>query len=157
METDDDTSTESLSERSQRMLAGLRTAGFKLTAQRRAIVTLFADDQTHPTAQSIYERLRASHPTLSFATVYNTLDALSRAGTSGVLRVANAARFDPNTAPHQHAICDRCERIVDLPIESTEPSGTQRAEVERATGFAVRAVETTYRGICNTCRALDPV
>src|SRR5689334_5301782 len=100
-----------LSQRSQSMLAGLRAAGFKLTPQRRAIVALFADDLTHPTAQSIFERLKNEHPTLSFATVYNTLDALSKAGTSGVIKVGSAARFDPNTDPHHHAICERCERI----------------------------------------------
>src|SRR5690348_10383231 len=117
----------SVSERSLRMLGALRAAGFKLTPQRRAIVALFADDRSHPTAQSIYERLRPTHPTLSFATVYNTLDALSKAGTSGVLKVGAAARFDPNTDPHEHAVCERCERIVDLPVESCAPPESQKA------------------------------
>ena len=136
------------------MLAGLRAAGFKLTAQRRAIVQLFADDHSHPTAQSIFDRLKLEHPTLSFATVYNTLDALSKAGTSGVLKVGSAARFDPNTDPHHHAICEQCERIIDLPIgsEHAAPGAFDRARLERDTGFSVRAVETVYRGLCATCR-----
>lgn len=140
-----------LSDRSQSMLAGLRAAGFKLTPQRRAIVALFADDHSHPTAQSIFERLRDEHPTLSFATVYNTLDALSKAGTSGVIKVGNAARFDPNTAPHHHAICERCEHIVDLPIDSAEPQACDRARIIEETGFAVRSASTIYRGLCRTC------
>ncbi len=139
------------SERSLRMLGALRAAGFKLTAQRRAVVCLFADDRSHPTAQSIFERLRASHPSLSFATVYNTLDALSTAGTSGVLKVGAAARFDPNTDPHEHAVCERCERIVDLPVESCAPAESHKALLERETGFAVHFVETIYRGVCRDC------
>lgn len=141
------------SDRCERMLAALREAGFKLTEQRRAVVALFADDLSHPTAQSIFERLRATQPTLSFATVYNTLDALSKAGTSGVLKVGAAARFDPNTDPHEHAVCEQCERIIDLPVESCAPPESQRAMLERATGFAVRRVETVYRGLCRDCSA----
>lgn len=138
-------------DRSEEMLRALRDAGFKLTEQRRAVVALFADDLSHPTAQSIFERLRVTHETLSFATVYNTLDALSKAGSSGVLKVGAAARFDPNTDPHEHAICEACERILDLPIESSAPPESQRELLERQTGFAVRRVETIYRGLCRDC------
>jgi Fe2+ or Zn2+ uptake regulation protein len=137
------------------MLAGLRAAGFKLTAQRRAIVQLFADDHSHPTAQSIFDRLKLEHPTLSFATVYNTLDALSKAGTSGVLKVGSAARFDPNTEPHHHAICEGCDCIIDLPVDSADPTALDRVRLERDTGFSVRAVETVYRGLCAICVELE--
>ena len=112
------------------MLDRLRAEGLKLTAQRRAIVLQFATDESHPTAQELFERLRSAFPKMSFATVYNTLDALTDAGLSSTLRFspgappsaqdgepsyaqasrgreANAARFDPNVEPHHHAVCDR--------------------------------------------------
>src|ERR1041385_6330997 len=63
-----------------RMLAGVRAAGLKLTPQRLAIVRELATDESHPTAQELFERLRPALPTMSFATVYNTLDALATAG-----------------------------------------------------------------------------
>ncbi|MBK6690950.1 MAG: transcriptional repressor [Myxococcales bacterium] len=134
------------------MLEGLRAAGFKITAQRRAIVELFADDASHPTAQSIYERLRDAHPGLSFATVYNTLDALSSAGTAGLLRVGTASRFDPNTAPHEHAICSVCESILDLPLLDRGEVLPDRQDALAAHGFQVAAVETLYRGVCRECQ-----
>src|SRR5580692_12545169 len=78
------------------MLACVRAAGLKLTPQRMAIVRELANDPTHPTAQELFERLRASQPTMSFATVYNTLDALASAGLCASLSLSpGAARFDP--------------------------------------------------------------
>ena len=139
------------------MLRDLKRAGLKMTPQRIAIVELFATDLSHPTAQDLYERLRPSFPTMSFATVYNTLDALASAGLSGTLRLGNAARFDPNTSPHHHAVCDRCGTICDIPAETMTPkAGTVRKLRKVAGGFAVRAVERVYRGLCSACAESEP-
>jgi Fur family peroxide stress response transcriptional regulator len=138
------------------MLRDLKRAGLKMTPQRIAIVERFATDESHPTAQDLFERLRGDFPTMSFATVYNTLDALAAAGLSKTLRVGNdprnAARFDPNTSPHHHAVCDRCGAIRDIPAETIEPKpATVRRLRKVAGGFSVRAVERVYRGLCSAC------
>jgi Fe2+ or Zn2+ uptake regulation protein len=134
------------------MLSTLKGLGLRMTPQRVAIVKLFACDTSHPTAQDLFDRLKPTFPTMSFATVYNTLDALEKARLSGTLRIGNAARFDPNTLPHHHAICDRCGAIIDVPSPSLKPA---RASVRRvrkvAPGFAVARVERIYRGICAQC------
>ena len=124
------------------MLADLKEAGLKLTPQRIAIVNEIAGDLSHPTAQDLFERLRPSFPTMSFATVYNTLDALARCGLTGELRLGSAVRFDPNVAPHHHAVCDACGAIADIPAEPAP---------KRVAGFRVRAEERTYRGLCGRC------
>jgi Fur family peroxide stress response transcriptional regulator len=131
------------------MLADLRRAGLKLTAQRVAIVRELADDLSHPTAQELFERLRPAFPTMSFATVYNTLDALARVGLIGSLRLGSAVRFDPNTTAHHHAVCDRCGSVLDLPAE--EPSPASRAAIARGSGFSVRVEQRIYRGLCGRC------
>src|SRR5271155_4273814 len=98
------------------MLTCVRASGLKLTPQRMAIVRELAADPTHPTAQELYERLRPGLPTMSFATVYNTLDALAAAGLCASLSLSpGAARFDPNMAAHHHAVCDRCGLVRDVP------------------------------------------
>jgi|ERR1700677_2167611 len=128
------------------MLADLRRAGHKMTPQRIALVELFAGDESHPTAQGLFERLRPAFPSMSFATVYNTLEALTRAGLSQTLRIGQAARFDPNTSPHHHAVCDACGEVRDVPPPSrvdVPPAG--------AVGFRVRAIERIYRGTCSSC------
>lgn len=138
--------------RIEAMLRGLKRSGMKLTPQRRAIVQLFAGCTTHPTAQELYESVRASRPrrgvAISFATVYNTLDALAAAGLSRVLRLGPAARFDPFVEPHHHAVCDACGAVVDVPA-GRRASG--RAVARAAPGFVVRTVERIYRGHCAAC------
>jgi len=138
--------------RSEVMLHDLRRAGLKMTPQRLAIVKIFASDESHPTAQELFERLRGEFPSMSFATVYNTLDALVSAGLGGTLRLGGAARFDPNTSAHHHAVCDRCGAVHDVPAETLAPSSaTVRRLRKSAGGFSVRAIERVYRGLCAKC------
>jgi Fe2+ or Zn2+ uptake regulation protein len=141
-------------ERAARMLEDLKRAGLKMTPQRIAIVRLFAVDESHPTAQALFERLRPEFPSMSFATVYNTLDALATAGLSNTLRLGSAARFDPNTTPHHHAVCEECGAVRDVPAHSLASSRAATRRVHRiAPGFRVRLVERVYRGLCAACAA----
>jgi len=131
------------------MLTDLKRAGRKLTPQRMAIVRELAGDTSHPTAQELYERLAPAFPTMSFATVYNTLDALAKLGLVGMVRLGSAVRFDPNTSSHHHAVCDRCGKVVDLPAPDVSKKDVARAAAQ--SGFDIRAEERTYRGLCRPC------
>jgi Fe2+ or Zn2+ uptake regulation protein len=126
------------------MLADLRRAGLKMTPQRIAIARELEGDASHPTAQELYERLRPSFPTMSFATVYNTLDALAKHGLIRTIRLGSAVRFDPNTTAHHHAVCDACGIVIDLPAPA-------ESAAESIQGFSVRSEERTYRGLCSRC------
>jgi Fe2+ or Zn2+ uptake regulation protein len=169
--------TNAAEDRVHQMLSGVRSAGLKLTPQRVAIIRAFADDPTHPTAQEIFDRLQSSMPTMSFATVYNTLDALTSAGLAGSLSLSpGPARFDPNMELHDHAVCDGCGLVRDvprgaprtslpratsgslsratsgsLPRATSTTTGTSPGETAAVPGFEVRAVEHIYRGLCAAC------
>jgi len=145
------------SERVEKMLAGVKAAGLKLTPQRMAIVKELASDETHPTAQEIFDRLRPGLPTMSFATVYNTLDALSAAGLCAAMSLSpGSGRFDPNMMPHHHAVCDSCGAVRDVPSvglssESIADPSAAKAVAQVAPGFELRSVERIFRGICAAC------
>ena len=142
-------------ERAVSMLACVRATGLKLTPQRMAIVRELAADPTHPTAQELFERLRPTLPTMSFATVYNTLDALAQAGLCAALSLApGPSRFDPNMLPHHHAVCDRCGEVRDIPSDLRSAPAAVRV-LPAAPGFEVRSVEQIYRGVCAQCAAAD--
>jgi Fur family peroxide stress response transcriptional regulator len=146
-----------LSEKVEKMLDGVRAAGLKLTPQRMAIVKELASDETHPTAQEIFERLRPGLPTMSFATVYNTLGALSAAGLCAAMSLSpGSGRFDPNMTPHHHIVCDVCGAVRDVPVGTSIADGavelsTSRAVAQAAPGFDVRSVERIFRGVCAAC------
>jgi len=139
-------------EKARAMIETLRARGLRITAQRIALVEAFANDPSHPTAQALFERLKPSFPSMSFATVYNTLDALAQAGLSSTLRLGSASRFDPNVSAHHHAVCDACGAVIDVPTKSLSPEASAEARVaEAAPGFVVTHVERTYRGTCAAC------
>ncbi len=128
----------------------LRKAGLKLTVQRLAVVRCLVGDGTHPTAQELFERLRPSFPSMSFATVYNTLAALSGVGACTTVQLGGAGRFDPNVGAHDHLVCDGCGMVRDVPAADAEtPARPVRREVS---GFEVHRVERVYRGLCASCR-----
>ncbi|HEY1958454.1 MAG TPA: Fur family transcriptional regulator [Polyangiaceae bacterium] len=140
------------SEKARAMIETLRARGLRMTAQRIALVETFASDPTHPTAQELFERLRPSFPSMSFATVYNTLDVLAHAGLSSTLELGGAARFDPNATPHHHAVCDVCGAIADVPAKALAPEARDAERVhDAAPGFTLARVEKTFRGTCAAC------
>jgi len=143
----------------------LRDAGLKATPQRLAILRALDGDETHPTAQELFERLRHEFPTLSVATVYNTLSALTRMSRCAPLELGGPVRFDPNTTAHDHAVCERCGKIRDvLQPQSSEggegpaPATEVEPDSKPLAGFQVRRVERIYRGHCAHCaEAADTV
>ena len=143
------------------LLERVRTAGLKMTPQRMAIVREVAADQSHPSAQELFDRLRPSMPTMSFATVYNTLAALCGAGLGTSLSLApGSTRFDPNMHPHDHVVCDRCGAVRDVldPVPTRARTSSHalartwpRALARTSPGFTVRVVEQIFRGLCREC------
>lgn len=52
--------------------------GFKLTPQRLAILSYLKGNEKHPSADEVYRAVVRRFPTMSFATVYNTLKMLKQ-------------------------------------------------------------------------------
>jgi Fe2+ or Zn2+ uptake regulation protein len=143
----------------------LREAGLKATPQRLAILRALAGDETHPTAQELYERLSNEFPSLSVATVYNTLSALTKIDQCIPLELGGPLRFDPNVQPHDHAVCEHCGSIrdvIDVPSAPAAISGERASAAvsggSTLPGFTVRRIERIYRGLCAHCaQPSDPI
>ena len=56
----------------------LRQRGYKLTPQRRAVLSVIALSHEHLTPAAIYERVRQEHSDIGLVTIYRTLDILTR-------------------------------------------------------------------------------
>jgi Fur family peroxide stress response transcriptional regulator len=126
-----------------------RDAGLRLTPQRLAILAYLEGNRQHPSAEDVYRAVRRKFPTMSFATVYNTLETLKRQGAVAELSLeAGRKRFDPDTRPHHHLICIICKRIVDV----YSASGPALPRAARA-GFKVLGSHIEFYGLCPSCRA----
>jgi Fur family peroxide stress response transcriptional regulator len=96
--------------------------GLRCTRQRIALYEALRKARNHPTADELY-RLALQHDPeaargLSRATVYNTLEALGRAGL--VHQVPNAGaccRYDADLTDHLHFRCRETAEIRDVPPE----------------------------------------
>src|SRR5262250_1764334 len=85
------------------------------TRQLEQVFAALQGDHTHPFAHEIYRRVHKKLPRISLATVYRNLHSLVEEGKiSTLLLDEQGARFDPETSEHDHFICERCGRVVDL-------------------------------------------
>ena len=132
-----------------------RANGRKITAQRQSIFRALEGDATHPTAESVHQKVRREMPNVSLKTVYQTLNDLAELGVISVLDVGTgSARFDPNVeAVHHHLVCRGCGKVRDLAAEFPGLTVSRRA----AQGFAVDSAEVVFRGLCDECRDPRPM
>ncbi len=121
----------------------------KMTPQRMAIMRYLDGNVTHPSASDIYRALHEQFPTMSLATVYNTMETLKQQGTVAELSIDPAKkRFDPNTEPHHHLICMQCRKVVD--IFTVFSLGLSEDEKH---GFEIIGNRVDFYGICKDCAA----
>ena len=77
----------------------------RLTPQRLAILEYLEGNKSHPSASDIYKAVSKTHPMISFATVYNTLDSLKEKKQVLELFIdPQKKRFDRNTSPTNHRL-----------------------------------------------------
>ena len=89
----------------------------KLTRQRHAILQAIRDSGDHPTANEIFQAARERLPTISYATIYNSLRYLKEAGLVREIKLGDtASRYDRMTHRHDHAICNECGKLVDFEL-----------------------------------------
>lgn len=129
----------------------LHTLGLRLTPQRLAIVQKIFESKEHLTAQQIYETLKPQFPSLSLATVYNTLDMLMKMGKVNVLGDIgdDNLHYDANTEPHVNLGCVKCKKIVDVP---SDLAGQISENISRTSGYKLLGARILYYGICKSCQ-----
>ncbi|MBI5826435.1 MAG: transcriptional repressor [Deltaproteobacteria bacterium] len=128
-----------------------KSKGFKLTPQRLAILRFLEGNTSHPTAEAIYSEMKKVHPTLSFATVYNTIQALKERGLLSEITIdPERKHFDPNPAPHHHIICTACNRIIDVMADYSE---TLTLPGDILDQFTVTGTHVDFFGVCVDCRS----
>jgi len=125
-----------------------RHSGLKLTPQRLAILAYLEGNKDHPSADDIYKGVSRKFPTMSLATVYNTLETLKQRGLVRELTMdPYKMRFDPQTTPHHHLICTDCRKIIDIHTKFK----ISLPEVE-GEGFEIIGNHIEFYGRCSNCR-----
>ena len=120
-----------------------------LTRQREVVLQVIRDNRGHLTANEVFEAAKRRLPTISFATVYNSLRFLKDAGHIAEIQFGSgAARFDRITSRHDHAICTKCGTLADIEMEHPQELVQRAAQISN---FKPESLEFTLRGICPGC------
>ena len=119
--------------------------------KRDAILEYLRQSKSHPSAETVYNNLKADVPDLSLATVYRNLRLFKEQGLiASVATVNGVERFDGNPQSHTHFICDQCHSVEDL--MDVEIPTTLKNQVAKATGGTVGLCQLCFTGKCRECQ-----
>lgn len=93
--------------------------GIRCTTQRAEIYAALCDLDAHPTAEELLDAVRKVSPGVSLATIYNTLDILTKSGLVRMiapLTPGGPCRYDPVLTDHVH-LHTPDGQVQDLPDE----------------------------------------
>lgn len=123
----------------------IRGGALRDTPQRRHVYDLLVGKRDHPTATEVFLRAKKTMPSISLATVYNSLEALVACGLVKQVHVdREPTRFCPNLEEHGHFVCERCQQVFDIATHRDPPW-------ELPAGFTVTHHEISLRGTCSAC------
>ena len=119
------------------MLDRLASAGLRATRTRKALAALLFDGKNrHVTADQLRREAMVTTK-MSLATIYNTLNAFTRAGLlQEVVVEPGIAFFDTNITDHFHFYFEDTHTLVDIPREEIllrlpdRPCGTTISRVD---------------------------
>ncbi len=118
------------------------------TKQLEVIWKAVKDETSHPTADQIFLKVRAQLSSISLGTVYRNLQKLVCDSKLQVLTLGRAQHFDPLVAEHQHFICEQCDQVYDIHLDSQDRQLLSRLPDAR---FTVTSHSLAFFGRCKHC------
>jgi len=132
-----------------------RKNGLKVTPQRIEIYKELIKTDEHPSAETVYEKVRKTYPNISFDTVNRTLLTLIEIGAASIVEGSgDVRRFDGGTEKHQHFKCIKCKRIIDY---HHKPFDAIKLPASIDNKFTVLRKSVYLEGICDLCKKNDCV
>ncbi len=124
----------------------LKKKGIRPTYQRIKILQFLMRKDSHPTADEIFQHLTLQIPTLSRATIYNTLHLLTEVALVRALSFNDMeTRYDATIAQHGHFKCGRCGRIFNFTVDIDE------IPFNKLDKFVITQKDVYFKGYCPNC------
>lgn len=127
----------------------LENMGLRITPQRLSIFCCLVQSKSHPSAETVYKKVRKEYPNISFDTVNRTLLCLLEKGLIKMVESGHGPRrFDADLTQHHHFRCLYCKKIIDF--ESQNYDNIKIPEDIRKR-FKIFRQNIILEGICPTC------
>jgi Fe2+ or Zn2+ uptake regulation protein len=137
-------------------LESLQDSGYRLTAPRRAIVTIIASSSRALEAIRIYDLGRNEHPRLGLVTVYRTLEKLEQLGL--VQRVHHPDGCNMYLrAPQGHEHLLLCKTCGQMEYFSGDDLSKLIEETSQKSGYQIQEHWLQLFGLCTNCQASSPL
>ncbi len=121
----------------------------KITPQRLGIFEILEGNTAHLSAEDVFKEIRKNYPTISFTTVYKTLEIMEKMGEIMKITIDEERKhYDPDTNIHHHIICSRCNKISDIKDGSIKPKLPKEILYE----FTPSSYHISFYGTCKKCR-----
>lgn len=122
----------------------------KYSKQRKLIETTVLQNRIHPTAEQVYDIVKAKLPSISLGTVYRNLNLLAENGIIKKITMANESdHYDGTITEHYHMICESCSNMLDCP---DVPLIQYDDLIKSRTGFTVTSHSLVIYGLCKQCQ-----
>lgn len=138
--------------RVEALLDMVRARGGRVTGCRRALIAALLESRTHHlTAQDLASAVQRAVPDVHLSTVYRSLESLEEIGIVDHAHLGHGrAVYHLVDEPHQHLVCERCEKVFEVPDDVfAELAGTLR----KVYGFALRPHHFAVVGRCASCES----
>ena len=126
-------------------------AALKYSRQRESIKNYLMATKEHPTADEVYMNVKQEFPNISLGTVYRNLNLLTDIGEAIKISTPNGGdRFDGKLEPHNHFLCTKCGRLLDLELDMQSIDEVNRLAAENFDGV-ITSSSTLFYGECSDC------
>ncbi len=133
------------------MKGGFPLAALKYSRQRESIKNYLMTTKEHPTADEVYMKVKQEFPNISLGTVYRNLNLLTDIGDAIKISTPNGGdRFDGRLEPHNHFLCTKCGRLLDLDLDMHSIDEVNRLAAENFDGI-ITSSSTLFYGECSDC------
>ena len=133
------------------MKGGFLLAALKYSRQRESIKNYLMATKEHPTADEVYMNVKQEFPNISLGTVYRNLNLLTDIGEAIKISTPNGGdRFDGKLEPHNHFLCTKCGRLLDLELDMQSIDEVNLLAAENFDGV-ITSSSTLFYGECSDC------
>lgn len=127
----------------------LREKDLKESEQRNLILKIFLKTKKHLTVKKLHRLALESNASIGLATIYRNLKLFKECGLSEELRLNDGTiRYEPKSAHHDHLICAKCNKIIEIYSSKIEKLQEQIAQKN---GFKLESHRMELYGVCDKC------
>jgi len=138
-------------ERVEAIITKIRDRGGRATDARRATIGVLLDTgQAHLSAEDIVSQVKLQHPEVAESTIYRNLATLEELGVVEHVHLGHGpSTYHLTEDEHQHLLCERCGKVIEVPEETFTPLANLLATTY---GFQIHPRHFAIMGLCRRCQ-----